>query len=394
MSIYKHENPPTFSAFKSGIKKRVLFVITQSEIGGAQRFLINLLTHLSKEKYDFMVAIGSSGNEDLFRILHSKRIPTHRLSSLVRNPNLKKDLGAFLEIRKLIKEYRPGTIFLSSSKAGFIGSLAVRYPTKIKNLKVVYRIGGWSFNDPGSNRQKWFWKFLEWLSAKWKDVIILNNQRDFDQAIHLKIRPREKLSLVHNGIETYKLNVMESKDAKIKLKIPDDKYVIGAIANFYPSKGLEYLIKAASCFKDNNNVFFLIIGDGQKRIEIEKLIKELGLEEKVILAGIISDAHELLSAFDVFVLPSIKEGFPWVLIEAMASRLPIIATNVGAVPEIIENGKNGFIIEPGNPQAIADKIKEIMSSNHLQKELGIQAHQTVLFKFELDKMVSRIEELL
>lgn len=376
------------------LKKRVLFVITQSEMGGAQRFILNLLTHLDKEKYEAMVAIGNTGNGDLFRALHAVGIPTHRLNHLVRDANLTEDLKAVSELRSLMKEYCPGTVFLNSSKAGFIGSLAARWPTKIKSTKVIYRIGGWSFNDPGSRWQKELWKALEWLSAKWKDIIIVNNQHDFDQAVRLKIKPRKKLALVYNGVETYKLELASKEEARTKLGVPADKYVIGTIANFYPAKGLEYLVRAAYYFQDNDNVVFTVIGDGRERNDLEALIHELGLNKKVLLIGQVPDAYRYLPAFDVFALPSVKEGFPWSLIEAMAARLPIVATRVGAVPEIIDDGKNGFIVEPGDEEAVADKIKEIMGSTHLQKEFGIQAHQTVLFKFELDKMVKCIEELL
>ena len=96
----------------------------------------------------------------------------------------------------------------------------------------------------------------------------------------------------------------------------------------------------------------------------------------------------------LFVLSSVKEGFPWVLIEAMAAKLPVIATRVGAVPEIIDDYKNGLLIEPRDSSMLADKIKEVLENDHLKNELGIQAHQTVLFKFELDKMIKQIEELL
>ncbi|HEY4504232.1 MAG TPA: glycosyltransferase, partial [Candidatus Paceibacterota bacterium] len=131
-----------------------------------------------------------------------------------------------------------------------------------------------------------------------------------------------------------------------------------------------------------------------ERPRIEAMIKERDLEHSVFLLGQMPDAKKYLPAFDMFVLPSLKEGFPWVLIEAMAARLPVIATSVGAVPEILENGRNGFIVEPNRPEQIAAKIKEIASSERLGQELSIQAHQTVLFNFSEDKMVRETEALL
>ncbi len=219
----------------------------------------------------------------------------------------------------------------------------------------------------------------------------------------MKIRPRVQTVLVHNGIETYKLDLLSKEEAKIKLLEKVTRYsginitaknIVGTIANFYPTKGLEYFIGATDYLSSIEDTIFLIIGDGELRPELEKMIRDKGLERKVFLLGQIPDAHRFLQAFDVFVLPSVKEGFPWVLIEAMSAKLPVIATDVGAIPEIIDDHKNGLLIKPRDPAGLADKIKEVLENDRLKKELGLQAHQTVLFKFELDKMVKKIEELM
>ena len=198
------------------LKKRVLFVITQSEYGGAQKFLYNLVSHLEKSRYEFKITVGSTGNEDFLKVLSANGIPHETLKFLKRNPNIH-DLRAMFEIRKLVSNYKPDVLFLNSTKAGFIGSLAARFPTKINALKVIYRIGGWSFNDPWPRWKKLLWITLEWLSSKWKDVIIVNNQHDFDQAKKLKIKTRDKIAMIHNGVETYKLDFMTREEARDKL---------------------------------------------------------------------------------------------------------------------------------------------------------------------------------
>src|SRR3989344_8655000 len=129
------------------LKKRILFVITQSELGGAQRFLSNLTSHLNRDTYELLVAVGSTGNGDFLRVLKAGGIPCQTLKFLKREPT-PRDIWAIFEIRSLIKNYHPDILFLNSSKAGFIGSLASVFPTKINAMKVIYRIGGWSFNDP------------------------------------------------------------------------------------------------------------------------------------------------------------------------------------------------------------------------------------------------------
>lgn len=372
-------------------------------MGGAQRFVLEIVSRLNREKYDLLVAVGSDGGGAFIQQLDNVGIKHNILSTLKREIHPISDIKSIFEIRKIIKEFGPNTLFLNSSKAGVIGSLATVFPSKINGIKIIYRIGGWSFNDPWPKWKKKLWILLEKISAPWKDVIIVNNKQDLDQAKMLDIKPKVGVVLIHNGIDTYKLDYLPREEARLKLfekiaknsgKIFQADTVIGTIANLYPTKDLPTLVKTAEYFKNIDSVVFVVIGNGTERLNLETLIEEKGLRHKIILLGQLPDAKKYLPAFDIFVLPSVKEGFPWALAEAMAAKLPVIATGVGAVPEIIENGKNGFIVEPGKPDQIAEKIKQILSDGHLKQELGIQAHQTVLFKFPLEKMVREIESLL
>lgn len=382
-------------------KKRLLFIITLNEIGGAQRFLSTLISNLDPQKYEIMVAAGDNSTGDFLKSF-SPPIHTQLIRNLKRNPNFFTDIKAVFEIRKLIKQFKPDVLFLNSSKAGFLGSLASKYKIWNTKYKILYRIGGWTFNDPWPKWKKWSWIQLEKKSAKWKDIIIVNNKHDFEQAQNLKIKPRQQLTLIYNGLDVYKMDFLPREEARLKLfeklsknhgQIFQAKTIIGTIANLYPTKGISNLILAAEQFKDNKEIIFIIIGDGPLMESLKLKVKSLNLENRVFLTGQIKDASRLLNAFDIFVLPSLKEGFPWALIEAMSAKLPVIATSVGAASEIIEDGKNGFLVESGNSEQIAGKIKDILADDHLRLELGIQAHQTILFKFPLDKMIKQTEEL-
>lgn len=390
------------SRVNSSPKKRVLFIITQSEMGGAQRFLFNCLDKISNN-YDVRVAIGSDGGMELQDKLKKLNIEIYNLEFLKREISPINDWRAHKEIRKIIENFLPDDLFLLSSKAGFIGAMATVFPSKIHQLKVIYRIGGWTFNDPWPSWKKKLWIKLEKLSAKWKDVIIVNNKHDLEQAKDLGIKPREKIILIHNGIDPYKLEFLPKEEAKFKLfeklsrqsgKIFQAGTIIGTVANLYPTKGIKYLVETAEYFKSNNDVVFIVIGGGEEKTKLEEMIKQKGLDKKIFLIGQMENAYKLITAFDIFVLPSVKEGFPFAILEAMSAKLPVIATRVGAVPEIIENGKNGFIVDPGNPAALASKIKDLLASDHLYKEFSIQGHQTVLFKFSEDKMIKEIEAVL
>ncbi len=171
-------------------KKRVLFVITQSEFGGAQRFLYDFITHLDKARFEPFLAVGITGDGELAKTL-SGQLPIYTLVKLTRDISPWQDLAAAWELRKLIKKLRPDVLFLNSSKAGFVGSLAAAWPRAIPRLKVIYRIGGWGFNDPWPQWKKRLIIFLEQFSAKWKNIIIVNNNHDFIQAQQLALNRKK-----------------------------------------------------------------------------------------------------------------------------------------------------------------------------------------------------------
>ena len=275
--------------------KKILFVVTQSEMGGAQQFLRALVGRLDKTKFEVLVAAGpaESGirNYELLDQLEKEGTKTVRLKYLQREIRPISDLIALFEFKRVINEFKPDTLFLLSSKAGLIGSLAAKFQVlpiakqsgildKVgtsSKFQVIYRIGGWSFNDPWPKWKKWLWIILERFSSRWKDIIIVNNRHDLEQARELKIKPREKVALVYNGLDVYKMEYLSKEEARLKLyekavrqagRVFQGKTIIGTIANFYPTKGLKYLIEAAEHFKNKDHVIFIVIGDVQERKEL------------------------------------------------------------------------------------------------------------------------------
>ena len=365
-------------------RKKILFIITQSEFGGAQRFLSTLVPNLDPATYEILVATGSTGDEHFTEHLNNLKIPNTTLRHLIRNPHPWHDIAAIFEIRKLIKSFQPDTLFLLSSKAGFLGSLAARSTLYALRPKVIYRIGGWAFNDPQHALRRWLIIQSERISARWKDTIIVNNTHDFLQTKTLKIKPRRSVVLIHNGLDVYKMRFLEKDKARAKLGV-DAPLIVGTIANFYPSKGLGYFVQAAAMFVNDPRVAFVIVGGGKNAPPTL---------ENVYLAGKIPEASRILPAFDIFVSSSVKEGFQWAVLEAMAAKVPVVATSVGATPEIIQDGVNGFLVPPKNPEALANAIGKLLKNDRLQQKFAIQAYQAVLKKFDLGTMVREIESLL
>ena len=384
-------------------KNKILFIVTQSEFGGAQRFIFELVSHLNKEKYELLVAAGQ-GDGELFVKLQALNIKTIQLKHLKRNPHPLKALFSVSEILNLLKKEKPDTLFLCSTTAGILGSVAGSVYKSFNNnnsrFKIIYRIGGWAFHDPRNWLSNQLILGLEKITSGFKDKIIVNSEFDYQTAVKKGICLSNKIVKIHNGINPNKLHFFPKNEARKRLfqltiEPFNHSIIIGAIANFYRTKGINHLIKAVSLLGrkyEPLDVKCIVIGDGNQRPELEKLIKKHGLKNKVFLTGRIPDAYKYLKAFDVFVLPSLKEGFPWIILETMSAEIPIIATKVGALPEIIKNYENGILVEPGNNIELAEKINELIINPELIHKLKTNAKQN-LNNFSSNKMVEKVEGL-
>src|SRR3989338_4494783 len=238
------------------MRKKLLFVITKSEMGGAQRFLHELVTHLNPEKYDISVAAG--GNGELFRNLNEKNIKTIKIRNFSNIPGIK-NLLAFFEIFLLIIKIKPDVIYLLSSEAGFSGAIAgsfyrffsrsPRWPVLHrrlrqgesfseagKKLKIIYRIGGWAFKEPRNIIIKKIYLLAEKISAPFKDIIIVNSEFDRQLAIKNKIAKPEKITIIYNGIDLNNIRFLPKETARQflfrKTNPPLESIIVGTIANF------------------------------------------------------------------------------------------------------------------------------------------------------------------
>lgn len=381
---------------------KILYIITQSELGGAQKNVLDLAREL-KDKYQVIAAIGFSGDGSLFDRLTEAKIPVIKLKYLRRsaaNPLI--DLLGLCEIRRLLKKERPDVLHLHSSKAGVLGSLATCCLPKIK---VVYSVHGAVFEASFSPLARKFFLWLEKLTARFKDKIICVSANDKKLWLKYQAAPDDKLVVIHNGLDLNK-NLLTKDRAREELfnqsaslfeaakgSGPDLK-IVGTIANFYPEKGLPYFIEAANSLINEQkikNTIFTIIGEGLERPLLEETIKAHGLEKSFILAGNINNASQLLPALDIFVLPSVKEGLPYTILEAMAAGSPIVASYVGGIPELIKNEENGWLVLPRNAAMLAAKITSLLQNPALADKFAQAAKQKIQ-EFSLDKMVAATEK--
>lgn len=394
-------------------KIKILYLITQTDPGGAQKYILDLVTNLDKNKYEIEIAVGQGKDELWLQKLSAKGGPAYggenqnikiwHLKQVVRAINPLRDFLSAFELFDLFEKSKPDIIHLNSSKIGATGAIVGWFYKKLYNskLEIIYTAHGFVFNEPMNYFKRKFYLWSEKISGLCKDKIICVSEHDKITALNSHIADHKKFVTIHNGIDLEKLNFLDKKETRNKLNTKfqprvigtDPEFIIGTIANLYETKGLIYLIRAAKILNEKfKDLIFIVIGKGTQKNLLEKEIKKLNLEKNFFLVGALENASQYLPAFDIFCLPSIKEGFPYAPLEAMLAGLPIVATSVGGMLEIIEPETNGLIVQPKKPRELAVALEKLITHPALREKFR-QNNLEKVKQFSLKKMVQETEKI-
>lgn len=351
----------------------IVVAITQAVPGGATSFVFDYAFWLKQK--GFRVTVLAGEGEWLFERCQEAELPCLRVPFMQREIRPWLDLPAIFTLARLLKELKPDVVHLNSSKMGVVGSLSAHLAGV---PRVVYCIGGWAFLESIASWKKWVYAVAERLTAGLKDQIICLHPGDKQTAEAHHICPREGITVIPNGIDLPSLDRarLSRAEARQLLNLSQDRFVFGTIANFFATKNLPaYIRSVAPLLQNSPSATLVLIGEGTERPQIEQAIRENALESQVVLTGAQPNAHRLLSAFDVFVLPSTKEGMPFSTLEAMAARLPCIVTDVGAHAWMLQ-GTGSWVVPCGDAQALQRAMQEAMQQRGRLVDIG-QANRTV-----------------
>jgi glycosyltransferase involved in cell wall biosynthesis len=370
---------------------KILYVITKSNWGGAQRHVYDLATAMKAKGHEVMVALGGEGM--LKQRLDAAGIYTFSISSMGRDVSVTKDTGAFRAIYTIIKNKRPDVLHLHSTKAVFLGALAGRL---LRTKTIVATVHGWAFNEPRPFYERLIIATFAWKSMILAHTTIVISEKDYKQAL-LFPGVKKKVAYIPLGIASPTFVSVDGAKQHIARLLNVDtskRLMIAAIAELHDNKGLTYLIHAMKAVAERHSqVLCAIIGDGEEKPALSALIAELKLENHVYLAGFIDQAAEYLKAFNVFVLPSLKEGLPYVLLEAGSASLPVVATTVGGIPDIVEDMKSGILIQPKNSRELAHAITFMIEHPEERRRFGNALKERISAKFGVEKMLVSVESL-
>jgi glycosyltransferase involved in cell wall biosynthesis len=370
-------------------KINLLYVITKLELGGAQKHLLDLITHLDKKRYNVFLFTACKGL--LIPDALSIEGLTLKCSRFLERPiNPLKDVLALIEIYRFIKRNKIDIVHTHSSKAGILGRLAARLA---KTRLILHTVHGWSFNNHQSFFCRNFYICLERFCAQFTDKLIVVSRHDKQKGLENHIGDEDRYILIRYGINSLEFNLKDQNIRK-ELGIDTNDLVVGMVSCLKPQKSPQDFIRLANLTHQVlPNVKFLLVGDGILRKTIEKLIYKFNLKTEVILTGWRQDIPRILSIIDVFVLTSLWEGLPVAVLEAMAASLPVVATHTGGIAELVSEAKTGFLVKPRSITEMAEKISSLLRDGKSRKQIGQNARNSLSSDFSIPNIVKYTDNL-
>jgi len=386
---------------------KVVHIITRLDMGGsAQNTLLTALHHDSRH-YNVWLIKGSTLEsamtkaetklvEDQLETAKKQGIKIIDVPSLVRRISPINDLRALVSLFRLMRKLEPHIVHTHTSKAGILGRLAAwlaRVPT------IIHTPHGHVFYGHFGRLLSRIFLQVEKLLGRITHHQIALTPEESNDYLNLGVAKSNNISVIHSGVDMncFKRSATESNPKRNELGIPSDYLVVGYVGWLIPIKGVTYLVNAmAEVVQRHPNSLLLLVGKGDEKGEEEtklsKQVENLGIADNVRFLGWRPDVDEIMSCFDIFVLPSLNEGMGRVLVEAMATGLPIVASSVGGIPDLVKDGENGLLVPPANAGALEQAISDLLSDKSRRKHMG-ETGKKMCRPYSVEAMVDKIDIL-
>lgn len=358
---------------------KIMYIIDSLKVGGAEMLLLAMVRAYA-EAHEVSVVYFTHG--PLYEDVEALGVKVHRISTMgIKDPRVLPRLVS------LMNQEKPDVVHTHLSKSDFGGIMAATLANVPARVSSIHNVDPW--------REKWYLNAFmrQWMASCHMMIAVTEDVRKY--VIETTRYPEDKLVTIANGIDTKRFdpNTVQALD-KTEWGIEADSLTVGMIGRLEEQKGHHILLKTAAIVtKTVPNARFVIVGDGPLRANLEKQRDDLGLQGKVVFTGILRDIPGVLATLDVVTFSSLWEGLPVALLEAMSMAKPMVSTAVGGIPDVIVEGENGMLVPKENPQALADKLTQVLQDKALADKLGTAARQTIEERYSSDSMHQQILEL-
>ncbi len=363
-------------------KIKIMQITHDLNYGGLQKLVVDISKNLDKSRYQVSVCALREGGP-LEEGLLKEDIRIIKLPP----SNNGADYLSFWKLYKIFKEEKPDIVHTHNTQPfveGGVAAILAKVPVHI------HTDHGRQFPD------KRRYMFAEWVFSHFANQMVAvseNLKEDISRYEGIRL---DKIKVILNGINGSKYNNKIDKNKKRRELGIDNKHniILGFVGRLSPEKGLTYLIKAMEALvKEFPNLLLLIAGEGELLKELKREAIALGIEQNIRFLGPRSDINEILGIFDIFVLPSLREGLPLVLLEAAAASLPIVATDVGGNKQVVKHGANGLLIRHGDVDSLYNAVKKLIIDEGMRKEFGSKSHDLFINNFTIEKMIKKYETI-
>lgn len=349
----------------------LLFIDTERVWRGGQAQLLTLIKGLHQRGH--RIQLICQPNTLLQTRAVELGIPAHPMP-------IRSEVGVISLFRliKALRELRPEILAFNTPKAIFVGTLASRFASV--GTRIIFRRVNFPLKKNFLSRFKYTWGI---------DCIVA-----ISESIRLQLEisgiPTSKIRTIYEGMDLS----LYPEQSRRKPRGPGERAVVGTVAHLSPEKGIQYLIEAASLIPDvHRRLRFVVVGDGDCRPELQALTQKKGLANVFEFAGFHSDTSPYMKKFDIFVLPSLSEGLSSAILEAMATALPIVATEVGGIPELVKDGDNGLLVPPADPGFLSLAIDRLANHPDESRNMGLRGRQRMEEQFTLKRKILETEQL-
>jgi glycosyltransferase involved in cell wall biosynthesis len=378
---------------------KILRVIARLNMGGPALHVAYLTAGLRGRGYDTTLVAGSlaRGEDSMAFVADARDVEIVRIDELGREISPLRDLVATLRLARLIRRERPDILHTHTAKAGTVGRVAALLAGRHRPPIVVHTFHGHVLRGYFGPLPSWFFRMLErWLAARTTALIAVSPQVR-DDLVALGVAPAERFAVIRLGIELDE-RIAPAQNGRAEsrryLGIADDRFAVGWIGRMTAVKRTDDVLVAFKRLRDEGvDAVLCMVGDGPDRPHLEQRAHELGVVRETLFLGYQEDVAPFYAAFDALVLPSSNEGTPVSAIEALAAERPVVATRVGGVPDVVQEGEDGFLVEPGATDDLADRLGLLARDPALRERMGEAGRRRVLPRYAVERLVDDVDRL-
>ena len=373
---------------------KIVRIIARLNIGGPARNAV-LLSGLGET----VLVCGEvgSGEGDMMYLAREKGIEPVIVPELGRELSLRDDWRAFWKIYGIIRQEKPDIVHTHTAKAGTLGRLAgilyrimdSRFRGNDRAIILIHTFHGHVFYGYFGKIKSWVFLWIEKILSLFTDKVITVSETLKKELVErFRIAPEKKFSVVELGFELDGL-------LDLPMKEESDVIKIGIVGRLVPVKNHRMLFRVVNLCRAGLNLPYkaVVIGDGEMKKELKNYAKELGIEDMVEFRGWIKDVAEIYRDLDIVVLTSLNEGTPVSIIEAMAAARPVVATDVGGVRDIVEDGKSGYLVDSGNETDFVKRLTDLVKDSNKREAFGRYGRESVRNRFSKARLMKDMEEV-